>query len=102
MKGFYVLCINQAPPKLSGKLNRFMLEISPGVFLGKPQGKIFRYLWNLVVASGRYAICFFPKKTEQGFDVKICGDECRQVVKNYDGIHLLCIKNRHKTEVAIK
>ncbi|SDK37646.1 type I-E CRISPR-associated endoribonuclease Cas2e [Streptomyces indicus] len=64
-----VIVLTNCPPGLRGYLTRWLLEISPGVFIGSPSARIRDLLWNEVRAyadQGR-ALLAHTTDTEQGF-----------------------------------
>ncbi|WNI16527.1 type I-E CRISPR-associated endoribonuclease Cas2e [Actinacidiphila sp. ITFR-21] len=64
-----VIVLTNCPAGLRGFLTRWLLEISPGVFLGNPSARIRDTLWTEVRAyanQGR-ALLAYSTDTEQGF-----------------------------------
>ncbi|MER7758213.1 type I-E CRISPR-associated endoribonuclease Cas2e [Streptomyces sp. NPDC097619] len=64
-----VIVLANCPPGLRGFLTRWLLEISPGVFLGAPSARIREQLWNEVrqYADRGRALLAYQSDTEQGF-----------------------------------
>ncbi|MDX6740996.1 type I-E CRISPR-associated endoribonuclease Cas2e [Actinocorallia sp. A-T 12471] len=64
-----VIILTNCPSGLRGFLTRWLLEISPGVFLGAPSARVRDLLWSEVcqyTGQGR-ALLAYQTNTEQGF-----------------------------------
>ncbi|MFD9337198.1 type I-E CRISPR-associated endoribonuclease Cas2e [Streptomyces sp. NPDC060028] len=64
-----VIVLTQCPVGLRGFLTRWLLEISPGVFIGGPSARIRATLWEEVkqyAGNGR-ALLAYNTDSEQGF-----------------------------------
>jgi len=64
-----VIVLTQCPVGLRGFLTRWLLEISPGVFIGGPSARIRQALWDEVrqyAGKGR-ALMAYSTNNEQGF-----------------------------------
>ncbi|MGW9212333.1 type I-E CRISPR-associated endoribonuclease Cas2e [Embleya sp. NPDC055664] len=64
-----VIVLTQCPIGLRGFLTRWLLEISPGVFIGGPSARIRQALWDEVrqyAGNGR-ALMAYSTNNEQGF-----------------------------------
>ncbi|MEV7424558.1 MULTISPECIES: type I-E CRISPR-associated endoribonuclease Cas2e [unclassified Streptomyces] len=64
-----VIILTNCPVGLRGFLTRWLLEISPGVFLGAPSTRVREALWNEVrqyAGQGR-ALLAYQTNNEQGF-----------------------------------
>ncbi|MFJ1746390.1 type I-E CRISPR-associated endoribonuclease Cas2e [Streptomyces sp. NPDC088116] len=64
-----VIVLTNCPVGLRGFLTRWLLEISPGVFLGAPSARVREALWNEVrqyAGQGR-ALLAYQTNNEQGF-----------------------------------
>ncbi|MFE2865723.1 MULTISPECIES: type I-E CRISPR-associated endoribonuclease Cas2e [unclassified Embleya] len=64
-----VIVLTQCPIGLRGFLTRWLLEISPGVFIGGPNARIRQALWDEVrqyAGNGR-ALMAYSTNNEQGF-----------------------------------
>lgn len=65
-----VLVLTASPAGLRGDLTKWLLEISPGVFVGNVNAKIRESLWKRVTAlcrDGR-ALLVYSSNNEQGLD----------------------------------
>lgn len=64
-----VIVLTHCPVGLRGFLTRWLLEISPGVFLGNPSARIRDALWDEVrqyAGNGR-ALLAYSTNSEQGY-----------------------------------
>ncbi|MEV0318154.1 type I-E CRISPR-associated endoribonuclease Cas2e [Streptomyces sp. NPDC050658] len=64
-----VIVLTNCPAGLRGLLTRWLLEISPGVFIGDPSARVRDTLWDEVrqfTGQGR-ALLAHTTNTEQGF-----------------------------------
>ncbi|TDQ53225.1 type I-E CRISPR-associated endoribonuclease Cas2e [Actinorugispora endophytica] len=65
-----VIVLTHCPVGLRGFLTRWLLEISPGVFIGGPSARIREVLWAEVkeyAGNGR-ALLAYSTNNEQGFE----------------------------------
>ncbi|GAB3752728.1 hypothetical protein GCM10027591_00790 [Zhihengliuella somnathii] len=72
-----VLVLTAAPPGLRGDLTKWLLEISPGVFVGKVSRRIREKLWERTVAlcsTGR-ALMVYSTPGEQGLSFEAHGHD---------------------------
>lgn len=68
-----VIVLTAVPAGLRGYLTRWLLEISPGVFVGRVSQRVRDALWLRILEmckDGR-AIMVFPADNEQRFDFKV-------------------------------
>ena len=68
-----VLVLTACPSGLRGHVTRWLLEISPGVFVGKLPTRVRERLWQQVVAYSRsgQAIMVFSQRSEQGLGFRL-------------------------------
>lgn len=84
-----VIVVAACPTGLRGELTRWLLEISPGTFVGKVSARIREYIWSRVidqVGTGR-ASMVWSAQNEQGLDFRTHGDTWR--VQDFDGLKLI-------------
>lgn len=84
-----VLVIAACPVGLRGHLTRWLLEISPGVFVGTVTARVRELMWTRVldmVNNGR-AIMVFHADNEQGMDFRVHNHTWQPT--DYDGIQLM-------------
>ncbi|RKN60815.1 type I-E CRISPR-associated endoribonuclease Cas2 [Streptomyces klenkii] len=84
-----VIVLTQCPVGLRGFLTRWLFEISPGVFVGKPSARIREALWSEVkqyAGQGR-ALLTFTTDNEQGFTFETHDHKWRPV--DHEGLTLI-------------
>lgn len=87
------LVVTASPPKLRGHLTRWLLEISPGVYVGNVPARVRDLLWDQVLENlknGR-AIMAYNAQNEQGLAFRIHGQDWQPV--DFDGISLMMRPN---------
>lgn len=83
------LVLTAAPPGLRGDLTKWLLEISPGVFVGNPSARVRERLWERTITlcrDGR-AILVYSSNNEQGLEFKVHNHDWRPV--DLDGVTLM-------------
>lgn len=88
MSQIVVLHVKKAPARLSGILQRSLLEIDKGHYAGKATKAQICELWEEVQQTQSSALCVVSTKNEAGFDVWTHGAGRRLVEDNY-GIALI-------------
>lgn len=87
-----VLVVEAGSPALRGRLTRWMLEIHPGVFVGKVSQRVREHLWNEVQRStrrrGSAVIMYVRPGSEQGYGFETVGDPTRLQL-DFDGLVLM-------------
>ncbi len=84
-----VIVVAACPTGLRGHLTRWLLEISPGVFVGKITARVRTLLWQRVtdmVKSGR-AIMVYSADNEQGLAFEVHAHDWIPI--DFDGIKLM-------------
>ena len=72
-----VIVLSAAPASLRGSLTRWLLEVSPGVFVGHLSARVREQLWELVrayIGEGR-ALLIWSVRSEQRFEIASLGHE---------------------------
>lgn len=85
-----VIVLENAPPRLRGRLAIWLLELRAGVYVGNYSVKIREYIWAQVVAgieSGN-AVIAWRANNESGFDFDTVGTN-RRVPIDLDGVKLI-------------
>lgn len=89
-----VFVFDNAKPGLRGELNRWFLELKPGVFVGNVNARIRELLWERIrngeMADG--AVMVYPSANEQGFGMCIFGQPHREVI-DLEGVQLIRVVN---------
>lgn len=84
-----VIVVAACPVGLRGHLTRWLLEISPGVFVGKVTARVRTLMWRRVVdmvKNGR-AIMVYGADNEQGLAFEVHSHDWIPV--DFEGIHLM-------------
>ena len=84
-----VLVLSAVPDGLRGHVTRWLLQISPGVFVGNLSARVRERLWQIVVetmGTGR-AIMVFRARNEQGLSFLTWGDPW--VPTDFEGLTLM-------------
>lgn len=87
-----VIVMDNAPEKTRGELTRWLLEVKPGVFIGKTSAIVREKLWEKVCQSQLDgALLLYSADTEQGFRMELYGDP-KRTVADLDGVQLVKIQ----------
>jgi len=85
-----VIVLENAPPRLRGRLAIWLLEIRAGVYVGDYSAKVREYLWQQVevgIEDGN-AVMVWRTNNEAGFDFTTLGRN-RRVPVELDGAKLV-------------
>jgi len=85
-----VIVVENAPPRLRGRLALWLLEVRAGVYVGKVARKVREIIWNNVmtgIGQGN-AVMAWTTNTESGFDFQTWGSN-RRIPVDMDGIRLV-------------
>lgn len=85
-----VIVVENAPPRLRGRLAIWLLEVRAGVYVGKVSRRIREMIWDQVekgIEDGN-AVMAWSTNTESGFDFLTLGKN-RRIPKEMDGIKLV-------------
>jgi len=85
-----MMVLERVPASLRGELTRWMLELKPGVFVGKLSGMVRDKLWEMVCAGmkGGAGLLVHSADCEQGFAIRYWGDPTRTTV-DFEGLCLI-------------
>lgn len=85
-----VIVLENAPPRLRGRLAVWLLEIRAGVYVGNYSRKVREYIWALVEADIQdgNAVMAWRANNEPGFDFVTLGNNRRLPVE-LDGAKLV-------------
>jgi len=85
-----VVVLTAVPVGLRGFLTRWLLEVAPGVFVGRPTGRVREHLWSKIEESvgghGR-ALMVYSAANDQGLALQTFGHDWEPV--DFDGLMLL-------------
>lgn len=97
------LSVSAVPAHLRGSLTRWLLEVTPQLYVGTVSAKVRDELWASVVACGDNGVAFlaYPAANEQGFELRMTGTQHRRPV-DLDGLTLIAFNSTNEAgqEVA--
>jgi CRISPR-associated protein Cas2 len=85
-----VIVVENAPPRLRGRLAVWLLEIRAGVYVGKVSRRTREMIWNQVrigIEDGN-AVIAWATNAEAGFDFETIGAN-RRIPLELDGVKLV-------------
>lgn len=85
-----VIVLENAPPRLRGRLAIWLLEIRAGVYVGNYSSKVRDHIWNQVemgIGEGN-AVMAWRTSNEVGFDFVTLGQN-RRIPVELDGVKLV-------------
>jgi CRISPR-associated protein Cas2 len=85
-----VIVLENAPPRLRGRLAVWLLEVRAGVYVGDYSVKVREMIWEQVEAGlgDGNAVMVWTAPTESGFDFLTLGKN-RRIPKEMDGVKLV-------------
>jgi len=83
------LVLTACPTGLRGDLTKWLMEISPGVFVGRPSARIRDELWlrTIELCNDGKAILVYSADAEQGLEFRVHNHDW--VPTDYDGVLLM-------------
>lgn len=83
------LVLSRVPEGLRGHLTKWLMEVAPGVFVGRVNARVRDELWEITCAGleGGTALMVMSARNEQGFEVRNAGHRWTPV--DIDGLVLL-------------
>ena len=85
-----VIVVENAPPRLRGRLAIWLLEVRAGVYVGKVSRRVREMIWDTIekgIEEGN-AVMVWSTNTESGFDFLTMGQN-RRIPVEMDGIKLV-------------
>ncbi len=85
-----VIVLENAPPRLRGRLAVWLLEVRAGVYVGKYSRRVRDLIWDQVVQGIKdgNAVAVWQSTSEAGFDFKTVGSN-RRIPVDFDGVQLV-------------
>ena len=85
-----VIVVENAPPRLRGRLAIWLLEVRAGIYVGKVSRRIREMIWDTVAVGleGGNAVMAWTTNTESGFDFITLGTN-RRIPVEMEGIKLV-------------
>lgn len=85
-----VIVVENAPPRLRGRLSLWLAEIRAGIYIGQYSRKIRERIWQetqALIETGS-AVLAWSAPTESGFSFECIGENRRQAIE-FDGLTLV-------------
>ncbi len=85
-----VIVLENAPPRLRGRMAVWLLEVRAGVYVGQYSRRVREHIWENVeegIEDGN-AVMVWRSKAEAGYDFKTLGTS-RRVPADFDGVQLV-------------
>lgn len=85
-----VIVLENAPPRLRGRLAVWLLEVRAGVYVGDYSRRVREHVWEHVeegIEDGN-AVMIWRSKVEAGFEFKTLGSN-RRMPADFDGVQLV-------------
>ncbi len=85
-----VIAVNNAPPRLRGRLAAWLVEVRAGIYVGNYSVRTRGRIWEQVSAyiEDGDAVLVWQANTDQGYDFKSVGKNRRMPV-DFDGLKLV-------------
>jgi CRISPR-associated protein Cas2 len=96
-----VTVVENAPPRLRGRLAVWLLEVRAGVYVGKVSRRVRELIWTQIekgIEDGN-AVMAWSTNTESGFDFMTLGTN-RRIPVDMDGIKLVSFLPEEEKEEA--
>lgn len=93
-----VIVLENAPPRLRGRLAIWLLEARTGVYVGNYSVKVREMIWKQVEKGleGGNAVMIWDAPTESGFDLVTLGKN-RRIPVEMDGLKLVSFMPEEKS-----
>ena len=85
-----VIVLENAPPRLRGRLAVWLLEVRAGVYVGSYSRRVREHIWSQVeegIEDGN-AVMMWRSTSEAGFEFKTLGAN-RRLAADFDGVQLV-------------
>lgn len=90
------IAVTAVPDHVRGALTRWLLEVTPQLYVGTVSARVRDELWNTVsacVADG-VGVLVYPADNEQGFELRTVGHQRRRPV-DFDGLTLMSFETNN-------
>jgi CRISPR-associated protein Cas2 len=97
MASMIVLSATAVPDHLRGALTRWLLEVTPELYVGTVSARVRDELWTSVSActGDGMSVLAYPSDNEQGFQLRTAGTRRRHPV-DFDGLTLIAFQQERK------
>ena len=85
-----VIVVENAPPRLRGRLAVWLLEVRAGVYIGSYGRRVREMIWGQICAyiEDGNAVMAWAAPNDAGFEFETCGAN-RRVPVDFDGLRLV-------------
>jgi len=85
-----VIVVENAPPRLRGRLAVWLLEIRAGIYIGRASARMREMIWQTLEAGleNGSAVMAWAAPTSMGFDFQTLGAD-RRIPVDFDGLKLV-------------
>ncbi len=94
-----VIVLENAPPRLRGRLAVWLLEVRAGVYVGTYSRKVREHVWSQVEAGieDGNAVMMWATNNEAGFEFQTLGSN-RRLPADWDGVRLVSFHPEAKSD----
>lgn len=95
MPSMIVISATAVPDHLRGALTRWLLEVTPELYIGTVSARVRDELWTSVTActADGAAVLAYPAANEQGFTLQTTGSRRRTPI-DFDGLTLMAFEKK--------
>ncbi|MEV6383084.1 type I-E CRISPR-associated endoribonuclease Cas2e [Streptomyces sp. NPDC051773] len=97
MASMIAITATAVPDHLRGALTRWLLEVTPELYVGTVSARVRDELWELVTActGDGTSVLIYPSDNEQGFALRTAGIHRRHPL-DFDGLTLIAFQTAGK------
>ncbi|MGW2227836.1 type I-E CRISPR-associated endoribonuclease Cas2e [Streptomyces formicae] len=102
MASMIVLSATAVPDHLRGAFSRWLLEVTPELYVGTVSARVRDELWASVTACTEdgTAVLAYPSDNEQGFELRTAGAQRRRPT-DFDGLTLIAFRRESKEDANL-
>ncbi|GAA3494113.1 hypothetical protein GCM10019016_012120 [Streptomyces prasinosporus] len=99
MASMTVLATTAVPDHLRGALTRWLLEVTPELYVGTVSARVRDELWASATAcvGNGTAVLAYPSDNEQGFELRTAGQQRRSPL-DFDGLTLIAFREESQEQ----
>ncbi|MER6331097.1 type I-E CRISPR-associated endoribonuclease Cas2e [Streptomyces sp. NPDC001034] len=103
MPAMTVISATAVPDHLRGALTRWLLEVTPTLYIGTISARVRTELWNNLTAclTEGSAVLAYPAANEQGFTLHTAGPQRRDPL-DFDGLTLIAFQHLPTSQETAK
>ena len=101
--GMVVIVLENAPPRIRGRLSLWNIEVRAGVYVGNHSSRVRAAMWREVLSNieDGSAVLAWACPTESGYDFWTVGPNRRMAV-DHDGLRLVRFRPLPKAHIALE